>query len=53
MKKVVLTTKEELNIYMSPTRQQLLRLLNVANTPMTPKMLSDKLQISASSVQHI
>jgi predicted transcriptional regulator len=52
MKKVVLTTKEELNIYMSPTRQQLLRLLNIANTPMTPKMLSDKLQISASSVQH-
>lgn len=52
MKKIALTTKKELNIYMNPTRQQLLRQLQLSNTPLTPKMLSDKLQISASSVQH-
>lgn len=52
MKKITLTTKEELNIYMSPTRQQLLRQLSIANAPMTPKMLSEKLSISASGVQH-
>lgn len=52
MKKIALTTKEELNIYMSPIRQKLLRQLSIANAPMTPKMLADKLEISASSVQH-
>lgn len=52
MKKIALTSKKELDIYMSPTRQQLLRLLNLENAPMTPKQLSDKLQISASGVQH-
>lgn len=52
MKKIALTTKEQLNIYMSPVRQQLLRQLNLSSTPMTPKMLADKLNISPSSVQH-
>ncbi len=52
MKKISLTTKKELDIYMSPTRQQLLRLLSIQGSPMTPKQLSDKLQISASGVQH-
>lgn len=52
MKKVKLTTKKELSIYMNPVRQQLLRQLEIAKTPMTPKMLSDKLNISASGVQH-
>lgn len=52
MKKIELTTKEELNIYMSHVRQQLLRLLNISGAPMTPKMLADKLGISASAVQH-
>ena len=52
MKKITLTTKKELDIYMSPTRQQLLRLLSIESSPMTPKQLSDKLQISASGVQH-
>jgi DNA-binding transcriptional ArsR family regulator len=51
MKKIALSTKEELNIYMSPVRQQLLRLLSLANAPMTPKMLAGRLNISASSVQ--
>jgi len=52
MKKIALTTKEELNIYMSPVRQQLLRQLSISNNPMTSKMLADKLQISASGIQH-
>ncbi|ROR27252.1 helix-turn-helix protein [Mobilisporobacter senegalensis] len=52
MKVIKLNTKEKLNIYMNPTRQQILRQLNLSNTPMTPKMLADKLQISASGVQH-
>ena len=52
MKKIALTTKEELNIYMSPVRQQLLRQLSIATDSMTPKMLADKLQISPSSVKH-
>ncbi len=52
MKKIMLTTKEELNIYMSPVRQQLMHQLFLSNASMTPKMLADKLQISASSIQH-
>lgn len=52
MRKIELTTKKELDIYMSPMRQQLLRQLSISNTPMTPKMLADRLQISASGVQH-
>ncbi len=52
MEKVKLTTKKELSIYMNPVRQQLLRQLNITDIPMTPKMLADKLNISASGVQH-
>jgi DNA-binding transcriptional regulator GbsR (MarR family) len=52
MKTIKLNTKEELNIYMNPVRQQLLRQLNISGIPMTPKMLANQLQISASSVQH-
>lgn len=52
MEKVRLTTKKELEIYMNPVRQQLLRQLEISKTPMTPKMLADKLGISASGVQH-
>ncbi|KAB1439610.1 winged helix-turn-helix domain-containing protein [Candidatus Galacturonibacter soehngenii] len=52
MKHIKLKTKEELNIYMNPIRQQLLRELAINAIPMTPKMLADKLSISASSVSH-
>lgn len=52
MRKIELKTKEELNIYMSHIRQQLLRQLSISGIPMTPKMLADKLQISASAAQH-
>lgn len=52
MNKVKLSTKKELDIFMNPVRQQLLRQLELSKTPMTPKMLADKLGISASGVQH-
>jgi len=52
MEKISLSTKQELDIYMNPTRQQILRQLSLSDTPMTPKMLADKLKISASGVQH-
>jgi predicted transcriptional regulator len=52
MKKVTLSSKKELEIYMNPLRQQLIRQMDISKEPMTPKMLADKLHISASSVQH-
>ncbi len=53
MKKIIsFSTKEELNIYMSPQRQQLLRVMHINGRPMTAKMLADKLCISASSASH-
>ena len=49
---IVLHTKKELEVYMSPVRQQLLRVLALAGSPQTPKALSLRLGISPSSVQH-
>lgn len=52
MKKIiVLSTKKELEIYMSPCRQEILRQLRLAGEPVTPKFLADKLNISPSSIQ--
>ncbi|MBE5979687.1 MAG: helix-turn-helix transcriptional regulator [Paenibacillaceae bacterium] len=52
MDHIKLSTKKELEIYMNPVRQNLLRLLERSKLPMTPKQLSQKLDISPSSVQH-
>lgn len=52
MRKIILATKNELSIYMNPVRQELLHILSTGKNPMTPKMLADKLHISASGVQH-
>lgn len=52
MEKIILSTKKELEIYINPMRQQLLGILEKSKEPMTPKMLADKMNISASSVQH-
>ncbi|MFA9463172.1 MAG: helix-turn-helix domain-containing protein [Velocimicrobium sp.] len=52
MNTIQLNTKEELNIYMNPVRQQLLRQLNIHKAPMTPKMIAQKLFISSSAVTH-
>jgi DNA-binding transcriptional ArsR family regulator len=53
MEKVIsLSTKEELSIFMSPQRQQLLRAMRLFGRPVTAKALADKLGISASSASH-
>lgn len=52
MKKIVIASKKDLLTYMNPVRQELLRFLMVSREPMTSKMLADRLQISASGVQH-
>ena len=52
MQTIVLTGKKELDIYINPQRQRLLRLLTVQGAPMTPKRLSVLLGISPSAVQH-
>ncbi|WP_308784268.1 helix-turn-helix domain-containing protein [uncultured Blautia sp.] len=48
---IVLTTKKELEIYMNPSRQEIIRELGRAGEPVTPKYLSERLKISPSSVQ--
>lgn len=49
---ISLSSKEELKVFMSPQRQQLLRVMRINGKPMTAKMLADKLGISASAVTH-
>lgn len=49
---IELNTMQELKVYMSPVRQQLLRILELSGRPMTPKSLSLRLGVSPSSVQH-
>jgi DNA-binding transcriptional ArsR family regulator len=49
---VLLKGKRELDIYINPQRQELLRRMRLAGAPVTPKQLSDRMGISASSVQH-
>ena len=52
MDTIVLSGKRELDIYMNPQRQNLIRCMQIAGAPMTPKQLSNQIGISASSVQH-
>ncbi|MDD3213317.1 MAG: winged helix-turn-helix domain-containing protein [Eubacteriales bacterium] len=52
MEPITLTGKKELDIYINPQRQRLLRLMAIAGRPMTPKALSVQMGISASSVQY-
>ena len=52
MDTIVLTGKKELDILINPQRQNLLRQMRIAGVPLTPKQLSTRLGISASSVQH-
>lgn len=52
-KKIIsLSTKEELEIFMSPQRQKLIREMSLSGKPLTPKILAGKLQISASAATH-
>lgn len=50
-KKIYLNTQEQLRIYMSPQRQNLLRVLRLAGRAMTAKEIAEHLRISASSAQ--
>ncbi|MHB1316217.1 MAG: helix-turn-helix domain-containing protein [Christensenellales bacterium] len=50
-KTITLSTKDELKIYMSPLRQELLRVMSVHGAPMTAKAVATRLQVSASSAQ--
>jgi DNA-binding transcriptional regulator GbsR (MarR family) len=52
MEPIVLTGKKELDIYVNPQRQNILRQMQIAGTPMTAKQIADLVGISASSVQH-
>ncbi|NLV59073.1 MAG: ArsR family transcriptional regulator [Clostridiales bacterium] len=52
MDSIVLSGKRELDIFVNPQRQNLLRCMKIAGIPMTPKQLADRMGISPSSVQH-
>jgi DNA-binding transcriptional ArsR family regulator len=52
MDTIVLSGKRELDIYMNPQRQNLIRYMQISGVPMTPKQLSNQIGVSASSVQH-
>lgn len=49
---VVLSGKKEMDIYINPQRQKLIRCMRLAKAPQTPKQLADQMGISASAVQH-
>lgn len=49
---IVLQTKKDLDIFMNPTRQKILRLFLLTKEPMTAKALSRELGVSASSAQY-
>lgn len=48
---IILKTKKDLDIFMNPSRQGILRELARAGEAVTPKYLSDRLKISPSSIQ--
>jgi DNA-binding transcriptional regulator GbsR (MarR family) len=52
METIVLSGKKELDIYMNPQRQNILRQMQIVGEPMTAKQIADQIGISASSVQH-
>ena len=51
MEPIVLTGKKELDIYVNPQRQNILRCMQIAGVPMSAKQIADQVGISASSVQ--
>lgn len=51
-KEIRIQTKKDLDIYMNPQRQRLLKCMGINGIPMTPKQLSDQLGISPSSVTY-
>ncbi len=51
MNTIYLSSKKELDIYINPQRQELLRRMKISGIPITPKQLADQMGISASAVQ--
>lgn len=51
MEYIILSGKKELDIYVNPQRQNILRCMQIKGEPMTPKQIADQVGISASSVQ--
>lgn len=49
---IEITTKKQLDIYLNPQRQRLLKYMSIHGKPMTPKQLSNVLEISPSSVTY-
>lgn len=49
---ITLSSQEDLKIFMSPTRQRLLRHMHINGSPMTAKSVSDVLGVSPSSAKH-
>lgn len=47
-----ITTRKQLEIYMNPQRQRLLKHMDIKGEPVTAKQLSDLMGISPSSVTH-
>ena len=52
MDTIVLKGKKELDVFINPQRQRLLRCMNLAGEPLTPKQIADRMALSPSSVQH-
>lgn len=51
-KTINITTRKQLDTYMNPQRQRLLKCMDLQAEPMTPKQISDVLKISPSSVTY-
>lgn len=51
-KEIRITDRKQMDIYMNPQRQRILKTMELQGTAMTPKQLSGRLGISASSVTH-
>jgi DNA-binding transcriptional ArsR family regulator len=52
MESITLQTKQDLNVFVNPQRQNIMRCMRIAAESLTPKQISDRIGISPSSVQH-
>lgn len=51
-KKVVLSTKKELRIFLDPLRQDIMQKMSIWQEPVTAKKLADEMKITPSSAKH-
>lgn len=52
LKEIALTTREQIDIYMNPQRQRILKVMDLYAVPVTSKQISLKLGISSAAVTH-